>query len=142
MDKFVLKNNFFETANIRNSNRYKVFFSLSPYAYIFIDKIETEILDKELLKLWVWLRYIDDVLFVWTHGAASLQKRLEHLNPFMHNVVKSPNILSNFLRFLKYVWSFYNIMHGWVNNFHPNIKKKKCLPQRYRLSNKFSWCHC
>ena len=73
MAKFVLKNSFFETANIRNSNWYKVFFSLSPYAYIFIDKVETEILDKELLKPWVWLRYIDDVFFVWTHGAGSLQ---------------------------------------------------------------------
>ena len=37
----------------------------------------------------------------------------------MHNVVKWPNILQkscgvNTARFLKYVWSFYNIMHERV----------------------------
>ena len=40
-------------------------------------------------------------------------------NPFMHNVVKWPNILSescgvHTARFLKYVWPFYNIMHERV----------------------------
>ena len=40
-------------------------------------------------------------------------------NPFMHNVVKWPNILQkscgvNTTRFLKYVWPFYNIMHQRV----------------------------
>ena len=41
------------------------------------------------------------------------------LNPFMHNVVKWPNILQkscgvNTARFLKYVWPIYNIMHERV----------------------------
>ena len=40
-------------------------------------------------------------------------------NPFMHNVVKWPNIFKkscgvNTARFLKYVWPFYNIMHEKV----------------------------
>ena len=33
--------------------------------------------------------------------------RILVVNPFMHNVVKWPNIL-------KYVWPFYNIMHERV----------------------------
>ena len=42
------------------------------------------------------------------------------VNPFMHNVVKWPNILQkscgvHTARFLKYVWQFYNIMHEKVN---------------------------
>ena len=42
------------------------------------------------------------------------------VNPFMHNVVKWPNILQiscgeNTARILKYVWPFYNIMHEGVN---------------------------
>ena len=41
------------------------------------------------------------------------------LNPVMFNVVKWPNILLkscsvNTARFLKYVWSFYSIMHERV----------------------------
>ena len=40
-------------------------------------------------------------------------------NPFMHNVVKWPNILqkscgAHTARFLKYVWPFYIIMHEKV----------------------------
>ena len=44
------------------------------------------------------------------------------LNPFMHNVVKWPNILQkscdvHTARFLKYVWPFYNIHERvkWFN---------------------------
>ena len=42
------------------------------------------------------------------------------INPFMHNVVKWPNILQkscgvNTARFLMCVWPFYNIMHERVN---------------------------
>ena len=46
-------------------------------------------------------------------------------NPFMHNVVKWPNILwkscgVHTARFLKYVWPFYN-MHERVNRKSPKI---------------------
>ena len=42
-----------------------------------------------------------------------------YLNPFMHNVVKWPNILQksydvHTARFLKYAWPFYNITHERV----------------------------
>ena len=46
---------------------------------------------------------------------------MEHwVNPFIHNIVKWPNILSKSCgvytaRFLKYVWPFHNIMHERVN---------------------------
>ena len=45
---------------------------------------------------------------------------LESVNPFIHNIVKWPNILLkscglNTANFLKYVWPFYNIMHERVN---------------------------
>ena len=41
------------------------------------------------------------------------------INPFMHNVVKWPNILLkscgvHTAKFLKYVWPFYNIIHERV----------------------------
>ena len=48
-----------------------------------MDKVETEFLDKDLLKPWVWLRYIDDIFFVRTHVEESLEKFLEHLNDFI-----------------------------------------------------------
>ena len=41
-------------------------------------------------------------------------------NPFMHNIVKRPNIILKSCgvdteRFLKYVWPFYTIMHERAN---------------------------
>ena len=51
----------------------------APYAYIFRDTIETEFRDKELLKPWVWLRYIN-IFFLRTHGEENLQTFLENLN--------------------------------------------------------------
>ena len=47
-----------------------------------MDKVETEFLDKEHFNSWIWLRYIDDIFFVWTHGEKSSQKFVEHLNNF------------------------------------------------------------
>ena len=46
---------------------------------------------------------------------------ITHVKPFMYNVVTRPNILQkscgvHTARFLKYVWSFYNIMHERVKN--------------------------
>ena len=85
MATFVLKNNFFEfnskTKQQISGTAIGTNFT-PPYACIFMDKVETEFLDKELLKPWVWLRYIDDIFFVLTHGEESLQKFLEHLNDF------------------------------------------------------------
>ena len=45
---------------------------------------------------------------------------VQWVDPFMHNVVKWPNILLkssgvNTARFLKYVWPFYKIMYERVN---------------------------
>ena len=49
----------------------------------------------------------------------------------MQDVVKWPNILQkscgvHTARFLKYVWSFYNIMHERVKPYHP-----QCSFQRF-----------
>ena len=43
-----------------------------PYACIFMDRVETEFLEKEHLKQQIWLRYIDDIFFVCTYGEDEL----------------------------------------------------------------------
>ena len=62
MAKFVLKNNFFEF----NSKTKKKLLETSvgtkfapPYDCTSMDKVEAEFLDKQILKPWVWLRYIE-----------------------------------------------------------------------------------
>ena len=53
-----------------------------------------------------------------------------NVNPFMHNVVKWPNILKKFCtvhtaRFLKYVWPFYNMQKK--AKLHQLIKRNHLL---------------
>ena len=65
-----------------------------------MDKVETEFLSKETLQLWVWLRYIDDIFFVWNHGEAELKSFLERLNGFHPNLKfthESSRVKVNFL---------------------------------------------
>ena len=51
-----------------------------------MDKTETDFLKTQELQPFVWLRYIDDIFFVWTHGEAELKKFMEGLNIFLSNL--------------------------------------------------------
>ena len=57
-----------------------------PYACIFMDRVETEFLEKEHFKPWIWLKYIDYIFFVWTHVEDEFYKFLERLNSFHPNL--------------------------------------------------------
>ena len=53
-----------------------------PYACIFMSGLETKLLESQHLQPLVWLRYTDDIFFIWTHGEESLKKFLDELNGF------------------------------------------------------------
>ena len=42
--------------------------STPPNACIFMEEMEPSFLETQEMKSLVWFRYIDDVLFIWTHG--------------------------------------------------------------------------
>ena len=44
-----------------------------------MDKTETDFLKTQELQPFVWLRYIDDISFIWTHGEVELKKFMEGL---------------------------------------------------------------
>ena len=52
------------------------------YACIFMDEFETKFIESQKNKPLVWLRYIDDIFFIWTHGEEKLKSSLEDLNKF------------------------------------------------------------
>ena len=89
MAQFVLTNNYFEfNSKVKeqaSGTAIETKFA-SPYACVFMDRMETEFLEKERMKPWVWLRYIDDIFFVWTHGKNRLDEFLENLNSFYPNL--------------------------------------------------------
>ena len=57
-----------------------------PCACIYMDKTETNFLKTQELQPFVWLRYIDNIFFIWTHGEAGLKKFMEELNNFLLNL--------------------------------------------------------
>ena len=87
--EFVLKNNLFEF----NS---KVFQQISgtaigtkfapPYACIYMDRVEQDFLETQELQPLLWLRYIGDFFFIWTHGKEELKKFMEKFNNFIPNL--------------------------------------------------------
>ena len=50
-------------------------------ASIFMEKIETNFLDKQEFKSLVWFQYINDVFFIWTHGK---EKNLRTTTPTLN----------------------------------------------------------
>ena len=92
MTEFVLKNNYLEFDSKLKKQISGTAIGTKfapPYACIFMDKVGREFLEAEGIKSWVWLRYLDDILFIWTEGE---NKRLNifHLNvKFSHEKSKT-----------------------------------------------------
>ena len=51
-----------------------------PLAIVFMDSLERKYLEESHYKPSIYMRYIDDVLAVWTHGEDRLQEFLQHIN--------------------------------------------------------------
>ena len=45
-----------------------------PYACIYMDQVERKFLAMQINQPLIWLRYIDDIFFIWTHGEKELEK--------------------------------------------------------------------
>ena len=72
MAEFILKNNFFEfeTKIIQqiSGKDIGIKFAAPDAICMFMVRRENDVLGSEIVKLWLWLRYIDDILFIWTEG--------------------------------------------------------------------------
>ena len=47
-----------------------------------MDEVEQKFLETQRKKPLIWLRYIDDIFFIWTHGEKKLARFLKDLNNF------------------------------------------------------------
>ena len=56
------------------------------FANLFMADLENKLLDGCVDKPLVWLRYNDDVFFIWTHGQRKLDSFLEYINRFHENI--------------------------------------------------------
>ena len=89
MARFVLENNYFEfNGDVKKQISGTAIGTkfAPPCACIFMDELENKFLQSQSLQPLVWLRYIDDIFFIWTHGKDKLEKFLDDLNRFNNNI--------------------------------------------------------
>ena len=89
MADFVLKNNYFEFNGQINQQISGTAIGTKfgpPYAYLFMDKIETAFLETQELQP-LWFRYTDDIFFYLDTWEQELQTFLRSLNEF-HTDIK------------------------------------------------------
>ena len=70
------------------------------YANLFMTTLENKFLENHELKPRVWLRYIDDIFFVWDHGENELKIWLEYLNQQHHSIKFTSEWSENEISFL------------------------------------------
>ena len=51
-----------------------------------MDKTETDFLKMQEFQPFAWLRYLDDIFFIWMHGELELKTFMERLNNFLWNL--------------------------------------------------------
>ena len=62
--------------------------------------MENDFFDSEIVKSWLWLRYIVDIFFIWTEGQDKLEEFLYRLNNFHPNVKFAPEKSNSSVNFL------------------------------------------
>ena len=89
MAEFVLKSNFFEfNSNIKQQiSGTAIGTKCAPTnTCIFMDELERAFLQTQDHRPLIWVRYIDNIFFIWIHGEKRLQTYLEKLNKFNPNI--------------------------------------------------------
>ena len=86
----VLESNYFEFTNkvFRQKLGTAIGTKFAPaYTNIFLNRLEGGLLDSWDKNPQVWVGYIDDIFFIWTHGEDCLQEFISYLNS-NHRTIK------------------------------------------------------
>ena len=65
-----------------------------------MDEVEKIFLEKQSKKYFIWLRYIDDIFFIWTHDEQELERFLKDLNNVTPNLSFTHKASKNCILFL------------------------------------------
>ena len=113
-----------------------------PYICIFMDEMETSFLKTQQLQLFTWLRYIDDIFFIWTHGEEQLDLFLKDLNEFHPNLKFTYQTSQNTIDFLGLHVNLkdgavFTDLHIKPTNDHQFLHYKSCHPSHIKNSIPF-----
>ena len=155
MAEFVLKNNFFEfNGEVKRQKSGTAFGTkfAPPYACIFMDKVETEFLKSQELQPFLWLRYMDDIFSIWTHGTQELDSFINELNKFDPNLSFTYETSKEMVNFLDlnvslrngavstdlYVKPTDGHQYLYYKSFHPeHIKNSIPYSQAFKVEQNF-----
>ena len=70
------------------------------YANLFMDRFETRALSNCPNKPLLWLRFIDDIFMIWTHGRDELQRFINYLNNIHPKIKFTSDISDTHVNFL------------------------------------------
>ena len=118
------------------------------YANLFFGKLEKSLLEAARLKPTIWLRYLDDIFFIWDHGIDELKKFIAFANSFHDSIKftyeysdKSVNYLDLTIRNIDNVLETdlyckptdaHQYLH-WTSCHPPHVKKNLPFGLAYRL---------
>ena len=103
MTEFVLNNNIFEfnsKAYQRKSGTAIGTKFVPPYVCIYMDEVKQKFLETQSKNLLIWLRCIDDIFLIWTHGEQELERFLKDLNNFTPHLSFTHEASKNCVLFL------------------------------------------
>ena len=86
---FVLKNNnfTFNDEHFLQTQGTAMGTKMAPsYACLFMGDLEERFLDQATFKPHIWIRFIDDIFFIWTHGQDKWDSFFENLNSFHQSI--------------------------------------------------------
>ena len=95
------------------------------------------------LKPWVWLRYIDDMFFVWTHGEDKLHDFLSRLNEFHPNLKFTHEYSTEQINFLDVIVKkekdeFVTDLYCKATDCHQYLHYDSCHPDHMTKSSIYS----
>ena len=70
------------------------------YANLFMGAVGEKMLETSPEKPIVWLRYIDDIFFIWSHRRPALETFITHVNNFHHTIKFTSEISPTQIPFL------------------------------------------
>ena len=113
------------------------------YAIIFMDKLEREFLNTQVLKPLVWWRYIDDIFFIWPHTRKDLDSFISALNQFHPSIKFTSHISEEKVDFLDTTvvnnqGKLHTTLYTKPTDAHLYLHYNSCHPKHQKESIPFS----
>ena len=99
----ILKNDYFENGELKYHQNWDFFVGskfASPYSNLFMAELGKIIFQNSEVKPFLWLRYLDEIFYIWTQGFQKLNKLFNCVNSLNPTVKFTMNYSTTEINFL------------------------------------------